>query len=150
MRVLLDTDVVLDLLLDRNPFSEAAVASWQANREGRLEVYISAITPLNVFYIARKLKGADTARQAVKELLTGLRICAVDQATLQIAVASSLTDYEDAVQHANATTHHLDAIVTRNLEDYRGATVAVFSPTDFLVELKKRESGPSPEDNSSS
>jgi predicted nucleic acid-binding protein len=49
-RVLLDTNVVLDFLLDRAPFAEAAAEVWEANRQGRIEIYVSAITPVNVFY----------------------------------------------------------------------------------------------------
>jgi len=66
-RVLLDTNVVLDFLLDRAPFADEAAALWQANDDGRIEAYVSAITPVNVFYVARKLKGIETARQLVME-----------------------------------------------------------------------------------
>lgn len=74
MRVLLDTDVVLDLLLDREPFVEAAAALWELNGQNKVDAYISAITPVNVFYIARKLKGGDMARQIITKLLTALRV----------------------------------------------------------------------------
>jgi predicted nucleic acid-binding protein len=137
MRVLLDTDVILDLLLDREPFAEAAAALWESNRQGRIEAYIAAITPVNVFYIARKLKGAETARQAVEELLAGVRVCALDQAVLQSALAVRLKDFEDAVQQASVIANQLDGLITRNLEDYRGATIPVFTPTDFLIKLNE-------------
>lgn len=74
MQVLPDTGIVLDLLLDRPGFAEHAAALWEANEQGRLDAYVSAITPVNIFYIARKLKGV-VARQAVAELLAALRIC---------------------------------------------------------------------------
>ena len=134
MRVLLDTDVILDLLLDRAGFAEHA-ALWEAHEQGRLEAYVSAITPVNVFYIARKLKGAETARQAVIELLATLRVCPLDQTTLEKALTLPFSDYEDAVQLASTLAYHLDALVTRNLEDYKNATLPVFSPSEFLVRL---------------
>jgi predicted nucleic acid-binding protein len=62
MRILLDTDVVLDYLLDRAPFAAAASDIWQASEQGKLENFVSAITPINVFYIARKRKGETVAR----------------------------------------------------------------------------------------
>ena len=74
-RVLLDTNVVLDFLLDREPFADAAAALWLANDEGPIEAYVSVITPVNVFYIARKLKGAATARHLVESLLAACRVC---------------------------------------------------------------------------
>jgi len=115
MRVLLDTDVVLDLLLDRPGFADHAAAIWEANEQGRLEAHVSAITPVNVYYIARKLKGAEKARQAVAELLSALRVCPLDRTALQAALSLPLTDYEDAVQLASAIASQLDAIITRNL-----------------------------------
>ena len=55
IRVLLDTNVVLDFLLDRQPFADAAAEIWRANEAGRIEAFVSVITPVNVFYITRKL-----------------------------------------------------------------------------------------------
>lgn len=135
MRALLDTDVLLDLFLDRESFAETAAALWEANERGDFEDYISAITPINLFYITRKLKDLTTARQAVAELVATLRICSVDQETLQSALSLPLADYEDAVQLASAIINQVDVIVTRNLEDYTGATLPVFSPKDFLKKL---------------
>ena len=65
--LLLDTDVILDLYLDREPFADAAAALWQAHEAGHITAYVSAITPINLFYVARKLKGFAIARQAVTE-----------------------------------------------------------------------------------
>jgi len=64
MRVLFDTNIILDLFLDRQPFADHAAELWQANVDGRLEAFISAITPVNLFYIARRLKDRQTALSA--------------------------------------------------------------------------------------
>lgn len=132
MRVLLDTDVILDLLLDRPGFADDAAAIWEANDYGRLDAYVSAITPVNVFYIARKIKGAEKARQAVAELLSAIRVCPMDHAIFQTALSLALADYEDAVQLASAMANQLDVLITRNLEDYKGAAMTVLSPPEFL------------------
>jgi predicted nucleic acid-binding protein len=135
MRVLFDTDVVLDLILDREPFVEAAASLFAAHEQGRIKGYISGVTLVNVFYVTRKAKGRHNARRAVEELLATVSICPLYQAILVNAYSLSFTDYEDAVQHASATASRLDAIVTRNLDDYKNATLPVFSPTDFLNQL---------------
>lgn len=135
MRVLFDTDLVLDLLLDRDPFVDAAAAIFTLHEEGRISGYISGITIINVFYITRKLKGIMSARKAVEELLATMNVCPLDQLVLASAQRLAFTDYEDAVQHACATASGLDAIITRNLVDYKNATLPVFSPTDFLNQL---------------
>jgi predicted nucleic acid-binding protein len=140
MRVLFDTNIILDLFLDRTPFADDAADLWQANVDGRLEGFVSAITPVNLFYIARRLKDRHTAFQAVSEVLAALSVCQVDQLTLQTALALSFTDYEDAVQHASATASGLDAIVSRNSKDFTGATIPIFSPAQPLSQLPRSSS----------
>ena len=139
MRVLFDTDLVLDLVLDREPFVDAAADVFNLHEKGRIRGYISGITLINVFYLTRKSKGIVGARKAVEELLTTLSICPLDQLVLENAHRLTFTDYEDAVQHACATASGLDAIITRNLADYKNATLPVFSPTDFLNQLTPPE-----------
>ncbi|MEJ5198886.1 MAG: PIN domain-containing protein [Anaerolineae bacterium] len=139
--MLLDTNVVLDFLLDREPFAEAATEIWEANRQGRIEAYVSAITPVNIFYIARKLRGVEVARQIVEGLLNECRIAMVDRAVLQDAMMFSLKDYEDAVQLASAMRSRLDAIVTRNPKDYPSAPLLVLSPSDLVTILTPENSG---------
>ena len=135
IRVLLDTDVVLDYLLDRKPFAEAAGQLWTAGEHNRIEIYVSAATPLNLFYIAAKLQGAPHARNLVASLLRSCRICTLDQATFVAAQNSALRDYEDAVQAITADFYQLDYVVTRNVEDYKGAPVAVIQPAALATQL---------------
>lgn len=75
------------------------------------------------------------ARRAVGELLTVFPVCPLDGPNLQAALALPLADYEDAVQLAGALASQLDAIVTRNLEDYKNATLPVVSPAELLTRL---------------
>jgi predicted nucleic acid-binding protein len=136
MRVLLDSDVALDFLLKREPFFEVAGELFELIAQGACSGYISGITPVNVFYLMRKAKGVDTARRAIGDLLIAVRVCPITQAVLEAAFALPFTDYEDAVQHASAASAGLDAIVTRNLDDYKNAALPVYSPADFLNQLK--------------
>jgi predicted nucleic acid-binding protein len=135
MRVLLDTNVVLDYLLEREPFVHTAGRLLELNVQGAFDGYVSGITPINVFYIGRRFLERDKLRQALKDLLFAVRVCPITHTVLNQAFALPFTDYEDAVQHASATASLLDAIVSRNLEDYKNATLPVFSPTAFLNQL---------------
>jgi predicted nucleic acid-binding protein len=135
MRVLLDTDVILDYLLEREPFAQTACELLELNAQGIFDGYISGITPINVFYIARKIIERGKLKQVLNDLLVAVRVCPITHAVLSQALTLPFNDYEDAVQHASATASHLDAIVTRNLDDYKNATLPVFSPTDFLNPL---------------
>jgi predicted nucleic acid-binding protein len=135
MRVLLDTDVVLDLLADRKPFVVEASVLWLAHEQGRLEAYLSPITPINVFYILRKQQGAVQARQVVGQLLATVQVCPLDRAVLDAAYALPMVDYEDAVQAATAAAASLDVIVTRNIKDYADAPLLVLTPAEVLARL---------------
>jgi len=136
MRILLDSDVVFDFLLVRQPFFQAARELMLRNTNGEFEGYISSITPVNLFYHGRKIVGAAKIRQGIADLLKLVRVCPITQASLIQALALPFADFEDAVQHASATEAGLDAIVTRNLKDYKNSTLPIFSPTDFLAKLK--------------
>lgn len=132
MRVLLDTNVILDLFLDRAPFADAAATLWLAHEREQLSVYVAAITPVNLFYIARKLRDEKKAREAVVELLATLNVCAIDQGMLKSALSLPFRDYEDAVQHAAANAAGVEAIITRNVKDYSAATLQIFTPEEFI------------------
>ncbi len=132
MRALLDTNVVLDLILEREPFVNQAIVLWELHQQNKLDAYISPITLVNVFYITRKIKDREIARQAVAKLTQGLLICPTDAQVLQHALTLVFKDYEDAVQHAAATQAGLEAIITRDTSDYDYATLPVFTPADFL------------------
>ena len=136
MRVLLDTNIVLDLLLDREGFAEDAAAIWDADARGEIEAFIAPITPVNVFFIARKLKGAELARAYVAKLLGALHICTLDRQSLLAAEILPIADYEDAVQVACAFFSDLDGIVTRDGDDFKNSPLPVFSPSEFLLHLK--------------
>lgn len=136
MRVLLDTNIVLDLFFEREGFVEDAVSIWDANARGEIEAYIAPITPINVFFTARKVKGSGLARGYVSKMLASLKVCALNQQTLLAAEILAFKDYEDAVQVACAMFSNLDGIVTRDLDDFKKSPLSVYSPSEFLLHLK--------------
>jgi predicted nucleic acid-binding protein len=79
VKILIDTNVVLDLLLEREPFVEIAIALFEHIEQGNLEGYIAATTIANFFYIIRKTEGREVALAAINRLLIGLQFCAVDR-----------------------------------------------------------------------
>ncbi len=129
MRILLDTNVVLDFILKRTPFDIEAKEIIACAARRQITVFVSPITPINAFYTTKKEKGKDVAFRAVEIAETGKQV-------LQNAFALNFDDYEDAVQHECAVAENLDAIVTRNVKDYKNATVKIYSPTEFLQFLQ--------------
>ncbi len=137
MRVLIDTDVELDLMLKRPAFYADAFALWQAGDQGRYERYIAAMTPINAYYIARKFLGAAEARQVIGQLLAITKVCAIDHAILTIAHGYPIADFEDAVQISAARSAGIDVIVTRNQRDYTGSSIPALPPSELLAQFKK-------------
>lgn len=131
MLVLLDTDVVLDYLLDRAPFAEDAAVIWESGERGEAGLFVAAITPLNLYYVARKLKGAAAARQLVSSLLKACRVCTLDQTILLAAQTTTMPDFEDAVQAVSAEFFGLDAVVTRNPTDFTNSAVQVLTASEM-------------------
>lgn len=137
IRVLLDTNVVLDVLLSREPWRSEAAALWQAVDDEQLTAYLPASAVTDIFNVARKLTDIARARQSVQVCLDAFNIGIVDRAVLERAQVLSGPDFEDNVQIACAEFNALDAIVTRNPDDFAGSPVAVWSPEQCLKNLKR-------------
>lgn len=135
MRVLLDTNIVLDVLLQRIPWQTEADAVLNAVREGRLSCCIAALTVTNVFYIARRHVGLDRARVIVRECLQTLEVLDVGRRELEIADSFPGSDLEDNLQIAVAITDGLEAIVTRDQTGFRHSPVPALSPSELLISL---------------
>lgn len=135
MKILIDTNVVLDLLLEREPFVETAIVLFDQIEQGKLEGYIAATTITNIFYIIRKTEGREVALDAIHRLLIGLRFCAIDRQTIETALNLGLKDFEDSIQLACATLNQLDGIVTRDRQDFIGSNLPIYSPTELLNQL---------------
>lgn len=136
MRALIDTNVILDVLFDRREFLPASADVWLANEQGLYEGFVSAITPINVYYIARSAKRDKKAgRKLVSTVLDAFQVCTVSMEDLRAAIPSSMDDYEDAVQVVNALKSQVDVIVTRDLKDFANSPIRAVSPAEFVQEL---------------
>lgn len=135
MRVLIDTNIVLDVLLERQPFAEEATALFETVESGGIEGYVGAATLTDIFYIVRKGKGIETANQAISRILAVMQVCPVDRGILEQAILLNLADFEDAVQLACAIAANIDAIITRNAQDFAEATLPILSAGELLERL---------------
>jgi predicted nucleic acid-binding protein len=135
MKVLLDTNVVLDVILLRAPFVTTAQKIWAASDAGRISGYICATTLPTVFYIVQKSAGFDKAREAVRVCLDAFDVCAVDSRALQVAFGLPGTDFEDNLQIATAMEEAVDVIVTRDPKGFAHSSIRVETPDDFANSL---------------
>jgi predicted nucleic acid-binding protein len=136
MRALIDTNVILDVLFNREAFLPAAADVWLGNEQGLFEGFVSAITPVNVYYLARSnQRDKKSARQLAAIILDSFHVCPVGLPELREAISIPVDDYEDAVQIVGAIKAHVDVIVTRDEKDFLFGPIRAVSPAEFLQEL---------------
>ena len=137
MKVLVDTNIILDFLLQREPFLQDAELLFAAIDVGQIVGYVTATTLTDIFYIARKhTSSIKQARQAIAEILTVMEVCSVERAILESALNSGFDDFEDAVQIFSAVAQNLDAIVTRDNRGFLNSPISVLSIQELLQQVE--------------
>lgn len=117
-----DSDILLDVLVDRKPFVNESYELFKAQYNNLAQLYTTASIILNVQYTGNKLLGKIIAKNAIKELLSFIKICITSKETILKAYNSSFSDIEDGVQYYSAATDKsIDFFVTRNTKDYKNA-----------------------------
>ena len=136
MQVLIGTNVLLDFLLEREPFQQDAAKLFEAIESGQIIGHITATTLTDIFYIARKhTHSLELTREAVSNALDTMNICSVNRSVLESAFASGLTDFEDAVQIYSAIAQSLDAIATRDAKGFVSSSIPVYAVQELLEKL---------------
>ncbi|KAA3658741.1 MAG: PIN domain-containing protein [Calditrichaeota bacterium] len=136
MKILFDTNVILDVMLLRKPFYNAAVLLLAEVERNNIDGYICSTTVTTIYYLVAKTKGRKIALLQLGNLLKLFKIAVVDKTCLISALNSKITDYEDAVLHEAASQEKLDAIVTRNIKDFKQAQLTIYSPEELSKILK--------------
>ncbi len=133
MRILADTNVIIDALTSREPWKESAEKIFLMAAEDRIEMYITASSATDIYYLVRKyLHNAETAKQVMEKLYSLVRILEVTANDCIDALVSPISDYEDAVVEKVASGKGIDYIVTRNIKDYQAGRTKVILPDDFV------------------
>ncbi|MFM7888566.1 MAG: PIN domain-containing protein [Pseudanabaena sp.] len=136
MKVLFDTNVILDAVLARVPFVENAAYLLESVELGKIQWFISATTATDIHYLVKRhTKSPEIEIATISKLLILMEVCAVDRGVIQQAVDLGLSDFEDAVQVAAAMGKSLDAIVTRDVAGFVGSPVPIMSPDELVKQL---------------
>jgi len=133
MNVLIDTNIVLDVLLQRNPYFQNAARISVLSEKGYICSYISASTVTDVFYVAMKeLKNRNTVLELLKNLLITTRIASVTEAGIHEALDLEWDDFEDSVQYVAGKSISAEYIITRNPKDFANSQIKIMSPEEFV------------------
>ncbi len=137
MNVFIDTNVVIDLLDRREPFCLDAVEIFTLAHERKITLFISPLSYATAAYLLRKHE-PDHIKLLLRNLRQLSNVTVADEDVVDNALASSFNDYEDALQYYSAMTVGANVILTRNKKDFLASSIPVLSPSEFLIEWKKR------------
>lgn len=139
-KLFIDSDVVLDFFTDREPHANPASELFELNEKGKIVLYLSAVSLNNIYYIVRKFLGHKKALEVMETLTEMTEIVGTTKDEIIQALKNDFKDFEDSIQYSSALSiKGLDAIITRNIKDYRNSTIAVMTPLNFLNLKEKSE-----------
>lgn len=138
LRILFDVNVLLDVILEREPHARAAAELLAEVERGTMSGLLCAVTVPTIHYIVRRKRGREQSRRAVRRLLGICEIAPVTRSVLDDALELGFSDYEDAVQHEAARHASADGIVTRNIKDYKPASLSIYAPDQLLEAIQRR------------
>jgi predicted nucleic acid-binding protein len=136
MNVLIDTNVILDYVLLREPFVENSRLCIERLISEKAKIWLTASTITDIYYVSRKaLSSAAAAKDIVATLINAFQIASVDKADCQNALEIDSGDYEDALVSVCAKRAKAEWIITRNIGDFAVSPVPAITPEDFLNEF---------------
>lgn len=136
-KVLFDTNIILDIALEREPFFEEALNLFEQIDEGNISPFITATTITDIYYISKKVKGHIESLEFIAHLVEVVNILGIDKAIIINALSKNMKDFEDAIQITASEFNSLEYIITRNKSDFKNiSSIKVLSAAEILAELK--------------
>lgn len=135
MKIVIDTNIVLDILAKREPFFENSHAVILLAAQGKLSAAITANSITDIYYIMRKSMNNEALKSALRELIELLEIITVGREQCLDALELPMTDFEDALLASCAKTWDASCIVTRNIKDFVDSPIKALSPSDFVKNI---------------
>ena len=134
--ILIDTDVILDFFLDREPFSENAAKILSLCEKKEIIGFVTPVIVSNVYYLLSQKGKQEKVIEKLKILLSLLEILIIDKNSIMVALDSDFKDFEDALQNYAAEINgKIDIIVTRNTKDYKKSELGIMNPEEFLKSI---------------
>ena len=133
-RLLIDTNIVIDLLSKRDKFYNEAADLFSRADKNELELTISSLTFANTNYILTKLKSAKEAREILRKFKVLVELLSLDDKITELALSDdNFPDFEDGLQYYSAIENRIDVIITRNKKDFKNSKIPVLTAKEFLA-----------------
>lgn len=131
--VFIDTDIALDLLSERAPHYLPAAQLFTRADQAALTLFVSSLSFSNLHYLLSRLHSQAEARRILNNFRVLVKVLAVDEKIIDLALNSTFKDFEDAIQYHTAVENQIGILLTRNLKDYKTAKITVMTAEDYLV-----------------
>jgi predicted nucleic acid-binding protein len=135
VNALIDTNVIIDVIVQRQPFFADSSRVLDRAERGEFTAWVCATTITTIFYLVRRHLGTSATIGRIKDLTAICGIAAVNQSVIDAALQSPIADFEDAILDHSAITVGAKCIITRNEVDFRNSTLLIYSPAQFLSSL---------------
>ena len=133
-KLLIDTNIVIDLLSKREEFYEEAADLFSRADKKEIKLTISSLTFANTNYILTKLKSAKEAREILRKFKVLVEILSLDDKITELALSDdNFPDFEDGLQYYSAIENQIDTIITRNKKDFKNSKIPVLTAKEFLA-----------------
>lgn len=133
-RILIDTDIVIDLLSKRKEFYDDAANLFSQADKKQLQLAISSLTFANTNYILTKLKSAKEAREILRKFKVLVEILSLDDKITELALSDEgFSDFEDGLQYYSAIENDVEIIITRNKKDFKNSKLPVLTAKEYLA-----------------
>jgi predicted nucleic acid-binding protein len=134
-KLLVDTNIVLDLLSKREDFYKEAQHLFTLSDQNKVKLYVSSLTLANTHYLLTRNHQLDESRKILMKFKVLVEVLPLDDKILDLALISDFKDFEDAIQYHTALEHVLDLIITRNKKDFKKSTLPILTAKEYLKKL---------------
>ena len=132
-KLLVDTNIVVDLLSRREDFYREAQDLFTLSDEGKVKLLVSSLTFANTHYLLNRYKNKDEARKILIKFKVLVEVAKLDDKIIELALASDFSDFEDAIQYYTAVENGADVIITRNLRDFKTSKLPVLTAKEYKI-----------------
>ena len=134
--IFIDSDVLIDFLIDREPFSNDAATLIDISEKEKVIAFTSVLCLANIHYVIKKIVGEKKSREIIEGLIDIIKILSFSEENLRDALKSDFKDFEDAIQNSIAIeSNSISSIITRNKKDYKSSDLNVFTPKEYLRKI---------------
>jgi len=136
-RLLIDTNIIIDLLSKREKFYGEAAELFSLADKNQLELTTSSLTFANTNYILSKLTSATESREILRKFKVLVEVLDLNDKITELALSdTNFTDFEDGLQYYSAIENEIDVIITRNKKDFKNSKIPVLTAKEFLAKQR--------------